>query len=344
MFNNQIKIGKPFKNQKLNKLISFLNVNDLTYDVNIEYSIIIEDFEDNIIATGSLEKNIIKCVAVDKTHRNENLTSTIITHLFNHSVKNGNKKLFLFTKLKNELQFKNLGFYTIEKTNQIVLMENTKNGLSSYLDSIKQESLSYYTNKVKKVGCIIANCNPFTNGHSYLIETAAKECDLLHVFILSGDNNFFNEEERFNLVRAGTKNIPNILLHHAKEYILSPLTFPTYFIKDKKQTTNINCKLDINLFLNKLVPLLKINYRFVGTEPKDLVTNSYNNELINGLVNSSVKLIIIERKKIQFDIISATKVRFLIENKDFKAIIPYVPKTTYDFIISKFDKTSSSKK
>ena len=47
---------------------------------------------------------------------------------------------------------KNLGFYTIEKTDQIVLMENTKNGLSSYLESIKtRKALAFILIKLKKL-------------------------------------------------------------------------------------------------------------------------------------------------------------------------------------------------
>ncbi|MGD1823547.1 MAG: [citrate (pro-3S)-lyase] ligase [Pleomorphochaeta sp.] len=338
-----IKIGKPFKNFNLEKLISFLDKNGITYDNKITYTIIISDSANNVIATGSLDHNIIKCVAVDNTHRNENLTSTLMTNLLNESINSGYDKLFIFTKVKNETIFKQFGFYTIEKTDKILLMENKKNGFNNYLKEIINNTKSFDIKENDKIGCIIANCNPFTNGHLYLITEAAKQCDFLHVFILSGNNDYFTEEERFQLVKKGLSKIQNIILHRAKEYILSPLTFPTYFLKDSIQTTSINCELDINIFLNKIAPTLNIKYRFVGTEPKDLVTNSYNQELINHLKDSPVELIILKRKEVNNTVISASTVRKFIDEKNINEIKNFVPNSTYEFIRSKFFTNLDSK-
>ena len=339
-----IKIGKPFKNNNLIKLKAFLEKNSLTYDENISFTVMILNYSNNIIATGSLDKNIIKCVGVDNNYRNENLTSTIISHLLNESILRGYNKLFIFTKVDNEIIFRNFGFYTIEKTDKIVLMENDKNGFNNYLKQIKKESESYNIKACSNIGCIIANCNPFTNGHLYLISEAAKKCDFLHLFILSGDNDVFSEEDRYNLVKNGLKNLDNIIIHKAKEYIISPLTFPTYFLKDEVQTSNINCELDIKIFLNKIAPSLKITHRFVGTEPKDIVTNSYNNELINYLKNSDVKLSIIERKEINGKVISASSVRRLIREQNLEEIKEFVPFSTYEFIKLKFFSNLDSNK
>ena len=35
-----------------------------------------------------------------------------------------------------------------------------------------------------KIGCIVMNANPFTNGHRYLIQQAAAQCDWLHLFLV----------------------------------------------------------------------------------------------------------------------------------------------------------------
>lgn len=340
----KIKMGKPFKNFTLKKLKSFLNNNDLSYDDKISFSIIILDSLNNIIATGSLNNNIIKCVAIDNNHRNENLTSTIITHLLKEAINQGNRKLFLFTKISNEKIFNQLGFYTIEKTDKILLMENTKFGFTNYINEIISDNKNYNIKDNSKIGCIIANCNPFTNGHLYLMSEAAKQCDYLHVFILSGNNHYFSEEDRYQLVQKGLVGIDNIIIHKAKEYILSPLVFPTYFLKDELQTSSINCELDIRIFLNKIVPALNISQRFVGTEPKDLVTNSYNNELIKNLKNTNVKLNIINRKEIGGNVISASTVRALIDDKKLKEIKKYVPNSTYEFIKVKFFSNLDSNK
>lgn len=340
--NNQYQISNIsiYNKYRLTNLINFLNSQGLEFDNNINFTVLIKNEKDQIIATGSLDTNIIKCLAVAQNHRNEGLAATIVSSLINKAASNGIRKLFVYTKCENEKMFKDLGFYTIEKTNKILLMENIKNGFTNYLHNIKRETENYLESnniKPKKIGCIIANCNPFTNGHLYLMENSAKKCDLLHVFILSGSNKFFNEEERVSLVKQGIKNHDNIIVHYAKDYILSPLTFPTYFIKEKTQTSNINCELDVTIFINKIVPLLNITHRFLGTETNDLVTNAYNNYLTNALKDSKVVLEIIDRKKVGNIIISASTVRKYIENKEFDKIKDFVPKTTYEFILNKFN-------
>ena len=39
----------------------------------------------------------------------------------------------------------------------------------------------------KKIASLIMNANPFTLGHQYLVEKAANENDVLHLFIVSDD-------------------------------------------------------------------------------------------------------------------------------------------------------------
>ena len=42
--------------------------------------------------------------------------------------------------------------------------------------------------------------DPFTNGHLYLVEYAARHCDNLYVFVLSEDKSVFPADVRFSLV------------------------------------------------------------------------------------------------------------------------------------------------
>ncbi len=49
------------------------------------------------------------------------------------------------------------------------------------------------------------NANPFTLGHRYLIEQAAKACDWLHLFVVKEDTSRFPYKVRLNLIEAGTK-------------------------------------------------------------------------------------------------------------------------------------------
>ncbi|MBP5211464.1 MAG: adenylyltransferase/cytidyltransferase family protein, partial [Pyramidobacter sp.] len=62
------------------------------------------------------------------------------------------------------------------------------------------------------IGAVVANCNPFTKGHRYLMETAASRCCLLHVFVLSAEKSLFPAEMRMKMVQRGTAHLDNVLV------------------------------------------------------------------------------------------------------------------------------------
>lgn len=55
--------GRPLKGYELERLKEFLKSMDLDYDTGIEYSICLEDEDYRIIAAGSVEENVLKCIA-----------------------------------------------------------------------------------------------------------------------------------------------------------------------------------------------------------------------------------------------------------------------------------------
>lgn len=62
---------------------------------------------------------------------------------------------------------------------------------------------NYIHSYKQKIGSIVMNCNPFTLGHRYLIETAAARCDKLYIFVVEEDKSVFPFEDRIQLVRGG---------------------------------------------------------------------------------------------------------------------------------------------
>ena len=66
-----------------------------------------------------------------------------------------------------------------------------------------REELRMYINQLQRyrrnVGAIVMNCNPFTLGHLYLIEYAAKEVDKLFIFVVEEDASFFSFDDRIIL-------------------------------------------------------------------------------------------------------------------------------------------------
>ena len=78
-------------------------------------------------------------------------------------------------------------------------MENRKDGFSSYLDQLARSRV-----EAPKVAAIVMNANPFTLGHQYLVEKAAAENDLVHLFMVSEDASLFPYAVRKKLIQEGT--------------------------------------------------------------------------------------------------------------------------------------------
>ncbi|WP_313370635.1 [citrate (pro-3S)-lyase] ligase [Sedimentibacter sp.] len=322
------EFGYPMMGNKLQKLISFLSGEQLTYDEGIEFTVNLVDSKGKIAATGSLEGKILKCIAVSDSFQGEGLAAKIVTILISQALSKGYSHLFLFTKPDNINIFNDLGFYLIAKTKDAALMENIKNGISEYVNSLKPR-ITY-----ADTGAIVLNCNPFTNGHLYLIETASKQCEFLHLFVVSEDKSIFPSEVRYDLVKNGVKHLNNVVVHTTSDYLISSATFPTYFIKDKFKAGNINCLLDLKIFCEYFAGILNIKKRFVGTEPFDKVTAEYNIEMKRVLYEYNIEVVEIQRLETNNAAISASLVRKLLAEGDYEKIKNMVPKTTYDFLIS----------
>ena len=124
----------------------------------------------------------------------------------------------------------------------LLLMENKRDGICQFLAALPEGE-----NK-KVVGAAVMNCNPFTKGHRFLIETAAKECDRLYVFVLSEDKSEFSAADRMNMVKLGTADLPNVTVLPTGPYLISAATFPTYFLKNRDGAEQVQCLLDIAIF------------------------------------------------------------------------------------------------
>ncbi|MGL4792023.1 MAG: [citrate (pro-3S)-lyase] ligase, partial [Anaerotignaceae bacterium] len=301
--------GAPFRGKDLDKLKAFLKKMNLEYDEGIEYSICILNDEYEIIGTGSVDENVIKCIAISPEYQGEGHSATIITNLIQYEFEKARTHIFVYTKPENRPMFGDLGFYTVFQTENVLFMENKSKGFESFLEGLKKETPTDAFNKECKIGAIVANCNPFTLGHRYLVEYASKACDYVHLFILSDNRNFFSANDRYEMVKLGIEWLDNVILHKTLDYMISAATFPTYFFKDKIQGEEANCKLDLELFGSKIAPKLGITKRFVGTEPFCKVTNSYNSAMKKILPDYGIEIEEILRKTNEETPVSASEVR-----------------------------------
>ena len=316
--------GRPMTGTALKRLKSFLHSCGLDYDAGVDFTCALEE-DGEIIATASLDGATLKCIAVSPMHQGEDLTANLITEIRREAFARGYDHLMLFTKPGNQMLFQPFGFYPVMRTADCLLMESRRDGLASYLNGFERI-------EGDRIGAIIANCNPFTLGHRYLIEEAAKQCDQLHLFILSENKSAFPPDVRMELAAKGCADLTNVHIHPTGPYLVSSATFPSYFIKDKARVDGIFCDLDIRIFAEKIAPALGITRRFVGTEPHCPVTRFYNEQLKARLPEYGIELIEIPRREENGTAISASRVRALLEENNLGQIRPLVPETTFAYL------------
>jgi [citrate (pro-3S)-lyase] ligase len=252
----------------------------------------------------------------------------LFSDLISYQYSKGFYNLALFTKAEYETIIASLGFYTICKTENIVFMENHKNKFGDYLQNLSNLDYS------GTVASIVMNLNPITNGHLYLIEKASAENDVLFTFIVSEDKSVVPFDIRYHLAEESTRHLNNVILVKGGDYIISSTTFPSYFNKDYNSWIRNYCELDLTIFSKYIAKKLNISKRYVGTEPYCKVTSYYNKVMSEILPKHNIQYIEVPRLLSENDAISASRVRKLAGEGDFKAIKSLVPEATYKYLIS----------
>ena len=289
----------------------------------VEQTVLIWD-DEVLVATGSRDGNILKCIAVDDDYQGQGLTAALLTQLRQSAFQAGLCHLFLYTKPQNEQMFTSLFFYPIARTGKVLLMEDDSRGISRFLTSLEAPR--------GECGAIVMNADPFTLGHRYLVQRAASQCEQLRVFVLSEDKGHFSAADRLELVRKGTADLPNVTVLPTGPYLISSATFPTYFLKDRDKAEDIHCMLDVEIFTRHFAPYFSITRRFVGTEPLSPLTARYNEILKQQLPKRGIEVYELPRLETNGIPVSASAVRKAVESGDRELVRTLVPTTTFDFL------------
>lgn len=304
---------------------AFLKRQDLRFDAGADYTVsLVEDGE--IVATASLDGATVKCVAVEPSRRGEDLSAQLMTRLRQEAFRRGVRNLMLFTRPQNRAMFEGLGFHALAQTMDCLLMESARSGLADFLAALERPAENIET------GCVVANCNPVTNGHLHLIREAARRCAALHLFILSEEAGPIPAADRLSLVREACAGMEKIYVHASGPYMVSAATFPDYFLKERARADDVRCALDVRLFAARIAPALNIRRRFVGTEPYCAVTRAYNERMKIELPRRGVELIELARLESDGEAVSASRVRALWRAGDVEALRPLVPECSYRYL------------
>lgn len=194
-----------------------------------------------------------------------------------------------------------------------------------------------YRQPGRKIGAIVMNANPFTLGHRWLVEQAARQCDWLHLFVVKEDASCFSYHDRFTLIEKGIAGIDKVTLHPGSAYLISRATFPGYFLKEQGVVDDCHSQIDLQIFRERLAPALQITHRFVGTEPLCSLTRSYNQRM-KALLEAPgdappVEVVELARIEKNGGPISASRVRELYRQRNWQAVAALVPPGTLSFLM-----------
>lgn len=328
---NEVDFANPYDVRMVKKFLDKFNIDYIPYEA--DKTIILETTSGEMVGTGSCKNNVLKLIAVDPKFQGSNAFSTIVSTI-SEELLPIYKHVFVYTHPKNKDIFMGLGFKLIaEAPPYYSLYEFGFTNIKDY-----QKYLSSKKKDGQKVAAIVANCNPFTNGHKYLIEKASEENDVVYVFVVEAELSVFPFKVRWKLINEGTAHLKNVVIVRSGDYLVSEVSFPRYFLKgeDGDQITANQAKLDLTIFANHVAPALGIKRRYVGTENYCMTTAIYNREMKKILPSKDIEVVEIKRKAVhETDFISASAVRKAITEGHWDVVKEKVPETTYNFLKSK---------
>lgn len=324
------KINLQDKAQR-HEVFRFLECYGLSLDDDVDYTLILRNAKGELKATCSKAGNIFKCFAVSEELQGENITSVLITALLDQSYEEQIFHNLMLTRPCHVPKFAALNFKLVCKTEQAALMEHGIYTIEQAMDHMAERNqLDSSTPK----GALVMNCNPFTTGHRYLVESAAAVCSQVLLFVVEENQSLFSFDQRFRIVKEAVKDLGHVKVIPGGEYIISSATFPSYFLRQEDEWLKAYTEMDSSIFGQYFCNRFHITKRFVGQEPICPITNAYNATLKEVLPRYGVEVVEIERKRFAGDWISASQVRTWIREHNLAAVQQIVPDATWEFLIS----------
>ena len=318
------KIQKLNDNPQLDRLLSGFG---LTLPEETEDNLgIYEDGE--LIGCGFLKGNMLQGLAVSGKHQGSGLAVTLVTGLIKLAAAKGITYLRVISKPEMAGKLSDIGMRVVaDASPHAVFLEYGEASINEQINHFKDLS----ADKEECCACVVVNCNPFTLGHRWLIETASQSSRWVWVIVVEEDRSEFLFSDRLQMVINGTKDLNNIEVISGGEYIISSTTFPAYFIKSV-DLARAQASLDAAVFAKLIAPSLKIVKRFVGSEPQNATTNIYNQVLQEILPANGIEVVEIPRIELNGSVISASAVRACLVNGNFSAVREMVPESTWQYL------------
>ncbi len=240
-----------------------------------------------------------------------------------------------------EIMENHADYFKINDQNRVLIQRGR-----AMLPPNAEDELVLYINKVRNVcrvpndkrkGAIVVNCNPMTIGHLYLIKKAKQMVDFLYIFVVEEDRSEFSFPDRIEMVKRAVMDMADVAVFPSGKFIISYMTMPIYFEKEKRQEEVWDASSDLQIFCEKIAPALGITIRFMGEEVKDKITMRYNKTLSELAPLYGIEFKEIPRFELDGKIVSASEVRRYLKAGKIELAQTMVPEVNWK-IISEYNK------
>jgi [citrate (pro-3S)-lyase] ligase len=309
---------------------AFLEAQGLVFEPDLDD--LVGVFEDGaLVACGARAGDVLKMIAIDPARQSGALLGELAGELVRLGLDAGHGGLFVFTRPAHATSFEALGFPLLASRAKAALLEYGGR-FGAWVAAIRP--LVRAGAGGATAGAVVVNCNPFTLGHRFLVEEAARRVGTLYVLVVREDRSAFPFDVRLRLVREGTRDLANVVVLDTSRYAVSAVTFPAYFLGRADPVAEIQMELDATLFGARIAPALGVTRRFFGDEPTCVTTRAYNAALCRVLPALGVEPVELPRARAGGVAISASSVRAALAAGDDAALPALVPPTTLDYLLS----------
>lgn len=254
-----LAFGPALSPQRRKGLMALFERLEIAWDMDVDFTVAIEK-DERIIATGSRKGQFLQCLCVDPAAGDVALLAPVLTELAREAGREGRDHLLLYSPAENVPGFTRLGYHLLAATREVALLENLANGVGRFVAPFGKLRAD------GAVAAVVIDGDPFTNRDRSLVETAADNCGLLHVFVSARESARFSDADRLRMARACTADLANVVVRPGGVYLHSPSAYPSYCIRDRSRVPMVNRELALTLFIERFAKPLGIALYFIDPE------------------------------------------------------------------------------
>jgi [citrate (pro-3S)-lyase] ligase len=245
---------------------------------------IVYNLKGEMVGTGSHQGRILKYVAVAPKFRDTTAFALIVTNLTEKLLKIY-KHTFVFTRPENSIRFRGLGYNEIATAPPLfTVLEFGFESIHTYQNYLKSLAVPA---KTSAIAAVVVNCNPFTNGHKFLIEKASSENEIVYLFVVEEERSAFSFPVRWELIRKGINHLNNVVMVKGGMYVVSGAIFPSYFLKCEEISDVMQKQADLDVTVSPdILYLFGYKKKRCGHRVYCKTAEAYNNSIAICVIRS----------------------------------------------------------